>query len=163
MQWVIRTDRLGLRRLGAADLPALRRMHWLDAERVLSRSLAEYERIGHAFWAVVLRESGEFAGICGLLEQVLEGQPEVEVGYHLIQDYHGRGIATEAARGVMEYAFHEVGAHRLVSLIEPHNLASTRVAEKNGLRHERDAVFRDLPVMVFVAVATNAAKLPRRR
>lgn len=126
----------------------------------------EYERIGHAFLATVLRDSGEFAGICGLLAQVLEGQPESEVGYHLIEDFRGRGIASEAARSVMEYAFHVVGVHRIVSLIEPSNLASIRVAEKNGLRYERDALFRNLPVRVFAAVAPDyqdGADLPRRR
>ncbi|MGB5622335.1 MAG: GNAT family N-acetyltransferase, partial [Gammaproteobacteria bacterium] len=103
-EWVIETARLGLRRLQAGDLAQIRRMSWLDADRVLHRSLEEYARVGHGFWAVILRSSGEFVGICGLLDQEIEGRREPEVGYHLIEIFHAQGIATEAARGVMDYA-----------------------------------------------------------
>ena len=129
-------------------------MPWLDAERVLRRCLEEYASVGHAFWAVILRDSGEFAGVCGLLDQEIEGRREPEVGYHLIEDYHGRGLATEAARGVMDYAFGDLGLARIVSFIEPDNRASARVAEKNGLVFERDALFREIPVRIFSATAS---------
>ena len=42
----------------------------------------------------------------------------------------------------MDYAFGRLGHRRVVSLIRPDNLASRRVAQKNGLRHERDLIFR---------------------
>jgi len=150
-EWVIETARLGLRRLRGGDLAQIRRMAWLDADRVLHRSLEEYERVGHGFWAVILRASGEFVGVCGLLDQEIEGRREAEVGYHLIEIFHGQGIATEAARGVMDYAAGPMGLRRIVSFIEPHNDRSARVAAKNGLVYERDALFRDIPVRVFVA------------
>lgn len=152
-EWIIRTGRLGLRRLQPADLSEIRRMPWLDAERVLRRSLEGYASTGRAFWAVILRGTGEFAGVCGLLDQEIEGKPEIEVGYHFIEAFHGRGLATEAARGVMDYAFADLGLDRIVSFIEPRNLASTRVAEKNGLAFERDALFREIPVRIFSAAS----------
>ena len=69
----------------------------------------------------------------------------------LFEDYYGRGLATEAARGVMDYASGDLGLVRIVSFIEPDNRASARVAEKNGLVFERDALFRDIPVRIFCA------------
>jgi ribosomal-protein-alanine N-acetyltransferase len=128
-------------------------MPWLDADRVLSRSLDPNQRTGHGFRAVILLERNAFTGICGLLAQTVDGRREIEVAYHLIEAYHGRGIAPEAARGVMDYAARELGVRRLVSLIEPGNSASMNVARKNGLRHERDAVFRGIPVHVFAGPA----------
>ena len=150
-EWIIRTERLRFRRLRQEDLAEIRRMPWLDAERVLRRSLEDYTSVGHAFWAVILRETGEFVGVCGLLDQDIEGTREVEVGYHFIPAFHGRGLATEAARGVMDHAFVNLGLGRIVSFIEPSNLASARVAEKNGLVFEREALFREIPVRVFSA------------
>ncbi|MGD8977293.1 MAG: GNAT family N-acetyltransferase [Gammaproteobacteria bacterium] len=152
-EWIIQTARLRLRRLRPEDLTDIRRMPWLDAERVLRRSLEDYASVGHAFWAVILRDSGEFAGVCGLLDQEIEGRREPEVAYHLIEDYHGRGLATEAARGVMDHAFGDLGLGRIVSFIEPGNQASARVAEKNGLVFERDALFRDIPARIFSAAS----------
>jgi RimJ/RimL family protein N-acetyltransferase len=150
-EWIIQTERLRFRRLRQEDLAEIRRMPWLDAGRVLRRSLEEYASVGHGFWAAVLRGSGEFVGICGLLDQEIEGTREVEVGYHFIPAFHGRGLATEAARGVMDYAFLTLGLDRIVSFIEPGNVASARVAGKNGLVFERDARFREIPVRVFSA------------
>lgn len=150
-EWIIETARLGLRRLQRDDLGQIRRMAWLDADRVLHRSLQAYERAGYGYLAVILRDGGEFAGVCGLLDQEIEGCREAEVGYHLIEAFHGRGIATEAARGVMDYAAQTLGLRRIVSFIEHDNDRSARVAAKNGLIYERDALFRDIPVRIFAA------------
>jgi RimJ/RimL family protein N-acetyltransferase len=136
---IIDTRRLRLRRMHEDDRSSLADMGWLDAERVMIRSVRTPWPWG--FLAVTLNGSGEFCGICGLLKQQLDHGDEVELAYHLRPRYHGRGIATEAARGVMEYAFANLDLRRIVSLIRPDNLPSRRVAEKNGLCHERDVVF----------------------
>src|SRR5205807_7864742 len=80
-------------------------------------------------------------GFCGLVSQSVEGVEEVEVGYMLDKAYWGRGLATEAARASRDYGFERLGLRRLISLINPENAASLRVAEKNGMRYERDAEF----------------------
>lgn len=138
--WIIETPRLGLRRLRGADRPLVAEMDWLNTERVMSRSTGAVWPFG--FLAVVLKEVGGFCGICGLLRQDLEHGVEIEVGYHLLPRFHGMGIATEAARGMMDYAFRQLRRRRIVSLIRHDNLPSLRVAEKNGLQHERDVLFR---------------------
>lgn len=80
-------------------------------------------------------------GYCGLTHfSDIEGQPEIEVGYRLARAWWGQGFATEAARGVRNYAFHSLGLSRLVSLIEPSNTASLRVAAKLGMHREREVM-----------------------
>jgi RimJ/RimL family protein N-acetyltransferase len=136
---IIETSRLLMRRLTETDRGPVAELEWLDTDRILERSLGTAWPYG--FLAVILKESGEFCGICGLLKQHLAHGAEIEVAYHFLPCYRGRGFATEAAGGVMDYAFEQLRHHRLVSLIRPDNLPSRRVAERNGLRHERDLMF----------------------
>ena len=51
-----------------------------------------------------------------------------------------RGLATEAAAAVRDYAFGELGLSRVISLIRPGNAASQRVAEKIGMTREKKIV-----------------------
>ena len=146
---VITTPRTHLRKIKPDDRPFIERLDWLDTDRVYRRMMKMYEEQGYGFWAAVLAETGDFAGLCGLLDQQVESRYELEVGYHLLHEYRGRGLATEVARAAMEYAFQTLGKSRLISLILPDNAASIGVAGKNGLVLERDAVFRGLDVSVF--------------
>ena len=58
---------------------------------------------------------------------------ELEVGYALARSAWGQGFATEAATKLRDYAFSELDAPRVMSVIHPENLASVRVARKNGM------------------------------
>jgi RimJ/RimL family protein N-acetyltransferase len=86
---------------------------------------------------VVLRETGLVIGDCGLERIELEGEAETELGYDLRSDYWNRGLATEAASAVRDFAFTALALPRLISLIRSTNLASRRVSEKVGMRPER--------------------------
>ena len=78
-------------------------------------------------------------GYCGLSYfPDVNGQPELEIGYRLALPYWKYGYATEAASAVRDYAFNTLGLTRIISLIDPHNVASIRVAEKLGMHHETD-------------------------
>jgi ribosomal-protein-alanine N-acetyltransferase len=88
-------------------------------------------------WATVYKGSGKFIGRCGLLPWDIEGQPQVEVAYTIARDYWGQGLATEAAQAILKYGFEKLNLARLVSLIEPENIASQRVAEKIGMSFEK--------------------------
>jgi RimJ/RimL family protein N-acetyltransferase len=67
----------------------------------------------------------------------IDGVQELEVGYQFNRNYWGRGLATEAARACMEYARNQLGRHRIISMIRPENVPSCRVAERNGLKIEK--------------------------
>ncbi|HEY3506242.1 MAG TPA: GNAT family N-acetyltransferase [Actinocatenispora sp.] len=101
-----------------------------------------YQREGFGLWAIRLRATGEFVGDCGLTPQDVEGTVEVELGYHVRNDLQGLGYATEAATACRDHARHVLGLSRLVAIIDPDNKPSQRVAEKIGLRFERDATYR---------------------
>jgi RimJ/RimL family protein N-acetyltransferase len=82
---------------------------------------------------VILKESGELIGDCGLEQMEVEGERVAELGYDFRSEYWNQGFATEAACAVREYAFDILKLPQLISLIRVGNLASKRVAEKVGM------------------------------
>lgn len=63
----------------------------------------------------------------------------MEIGYHINKKYWSKGFASEAAMACKQYGFHHLGLQKLISIIDPNNLASIRVAEKIGFSKEREA------------------------
>jgi RimJ/RimL family protein N-acetyltransferase len=162
-QVVLETERLVLRHLTADDVEAIfavigdpETMKYYpqpfsrdDAQRWIDRSLERYRADGCGLFAVVLKPTREVIGNCGLVRQEVEGESMLEVGYHFRRDHWGHGYATEAARGCMEYAFRQFAAEKVVSLILPENVPSRRVAERNGMRVERQVMFHELPHLLY--------------
>jgi RimJ/RimL family protein N-acetyltransferase len=100
-----------------------------------------YDRWGFGMWAVVEKPGRTVLGYCGLSRfpgRCASG--ETELGYRLARAHWGRGFATEAARAVRDYAFGTSRLPRLIALIDPENAPAIRVAEKIGLRYDRDAM-----------------------
>jgi RimJ/RimL family protein N-acetyltransferase len=100
-------------------------------------------------FGVIVRADDRLIGYCGFFLQDVDDVQEFEIGYRLHPSYWGRGIATEAARAVRDHAFNDLKLERVISLIHPENLASRRVAEKNGMVPEKETVFRGFPAIVF--------------
>ena len=162
-QVVLETERLVLRYLTADDVESIfavigdpETMKYYpqsfsrdDAQRWINRSLERYRSDGYGLFAVVLKATGEVIGNCGLMRQEAEGESMLEVGYHFRRDHWGHGYATEAARACMEYAFGQLAAEKVVSLILPENVPSRRVAERNGMQIERQVMFHGLPHMMY--------------
>ena len=93
-------------------------------------------------WAVVEKSRAAVIGYCGLFYfPDVCGQPETEIGYRLARPYWERGYATEAASAVLNYAFNTLHLPRLIAIIDPFNVRSIRVAEKLGMRYEKDVMF----------------------
>ena len=122
-----------------------------DVDAWIEKCQWRYREHGHGLWALVLKDSGELTGDCGLLQQVVDGVTETEVGYHLARRFQGRGLATEAARACVNYGFERLRLTRIISLIRPENLPSRRVAERNGLVVERETLWAGLPHLIYVA------------
>lgn len=91
-------------------------------------------------WATIHKPSGRFIGRCGLLPWTIDGVFEVEVAYLLAKEYWGRGLGSEAACAIRDYAFDNLGLTRLVCLIYPGNMASIRVAQKIGMTFEKEGL-----------------------
>jgi len=77
---------------------------------------------------------GEAVGLCGLV--ILRGAEEGELWYLVKPECWGKGIATAAARQVLEFGFRKLGLHRVWATCLPENPASARVLEKAGMRKE---------------------------
>jgi RimJ/RimL family protein N-acetyltransferase len=101
-----------------------------DSWRAVAGWIGHWALRGYGQWAIEVRDSGELVGRAGVINP--QGWPGAEVGYLLGKHWWGRGYATEAARAAMNWAFRERDFDRLLSLIDPDNAASIRVAERLG-------------------------------
>ena len=99
--------------------------------RWLDRNLDHQNEFGYGLFSVILKETGEVIGDCGL--EVMEDMGAAELGYDFRSDFWNQGYATEAATAVRDYAFDVLKLPQLISLIRVGNLASQRVAEKVGM------------------------------
>lgn len=104
-----------------------------SAEWWINRQMGRYERDGHGLVALILKETGEFAGQAGLMTQRTEVSEELEIGYHLLPAFRGIGLALEAARAFKECVFGTGLADSVVSIIHVSNTRSQRIATKNGM------------------------------
>jgi len=93
-------------------------------------NLRNYDEFGFGLWAVELKVSGEFIGDCGLTYQDVEGERELEVGYHVVQRERGKGYATEAARACLDFGFNRTPCESICSIVRPSNIASCAVAAR---------------------------------
>jgi ribosomal-protein-alanine N-acetyltransferase len=144
---VLETRRLSLREFEPEDLDALaailsdpETMRYYPApfarEAVadyIQRNRTRYANDGYGLWAMILKSTCELIGDCGLVRQSVDGVDEIEIGYHVRRDLWGQGYASEGARACRGFGFANLAIERLISLIRPENLASRRVAEKNGM------------------------------
>lgn len=155
----IRTPRLVLRRWREADVAPMTAinsdpevMRWIrdgsvhDGQEQTRSTIARWEREweteGFGLFAVEVRATGELAGFTGLsvphfLPEVL---PAVEIGWRLGRSFWGQGLATEAARAALDFAFADRGLERVVSIAQVGNDASERIMDKLGMRVERSTV-----------------------
>ena len=167
---ILETPRLLLRRLVSDDLdalyalyrdPEMRRYFPVEGalpDRTLTREETweelEWFMNGHprhpelGLWATILKETGEFIGRCGLLPWTIDGQDEVEVAYMIDKRFWRRGLGAEAARGIRDYAFEQLGLSRLICMIDGENAASIGVATAIGMTFEREAVDEHGPYQI---------------
>jgi [ribosomal protein S5]-alanine N-acetyltransferase len=159
----IETTRLSLRELRPEDATDLTHilsdpetMRYYPAsydragvEQWIARNRERYQNDGVGLWAMLLKITGELIGDCGITRQELEGERLYEIGYHLRRDHWHQGLATEAAVACRDWAFQHLDAERLISLIRPENLASRRVAERNGMTIWKETNWHGLQHYVY--------------
>jgi RimJ/RimL family protein N-acetyltransferase len=102
-----------------------------QAWRAMATHAGHWVLKGYGTWAVERRSDGLLLGRVGLWEP--EGWPGVELGWKLCREAWGHGYAQEAARGAMKWAWSSLDLPRLISLIDPRNAASIRVAQRLGM------------------------------
>ena len=144
---ILETQRLYLREMTQRDFGALSRIlqdeetmyayngafNNEETQEWLDRQIARYRKYGFGLWAVVLKETDEIIGQCGLTMQPWNGQEVLEIGYLLQRAYWHQGYATEAAKACREYAFTKLDADEVCSIIRDTNTASQKVALRTGM------------------------------
>ncbi|WP_082350866.1 GNAT family N-acetyltransferase [Paenibacillus xylanivorans] len=104
-----------------------------EAQNWLNRHLKRYEEYGFGLWAVVLKETNEMIGQCGLTMQGWREKEILDIGFLFQKAYWHKGYATEAAISCKEYAFSVLNANRVYSIIRDTNIPSQKVAVRNGM------------------------------
>ncbi|MPM41055.1 hypothetical protein SDC9_87704 [bioreactor metagenome] len=144
----LETKRLILRPLTMGDLHALHEIlgdpvsmaHYPQpfsrekTRRWITWNLENYETYGFGLLAVTLKDGGQFIGDCGITMQQIGCEKLPEIGYHISPSHTNRGYATEAAVACRNYAFEVLKFPAVYSYMKYTNVASARVAEKNGMR-----------------------------
>ncbi len=165
---IFTTPRLEGRRPDAADGPGVRALllHpevqvWLrpaplpafearDADTLLQTDQEHWVR--HGFGPLSLRDrvTGEYVGRGGLARATVLGRPAVELPWAVVPARHNEGLATEAARAAIEWAW-DLDLPEVVSFALKGNAASRRVMDKAGLTFDRDLKRAGLPHVLYRA------------
>jgi RimJ/RimL family protein N-acetyltransferase len=158
-QFQLETSRLTLRRWQESDREPFAQMnadpvvmHYFEApmtreqsDEAIDRYLACFDRDGFSLFAATLRDTGAFAGTIGLqtMRDAVPNlpQPAVEIGWRLTQSAQGKGLATEGARAIVDYAFNQLGLNEVVAITVLPNRASRHVMEKLGMIHRPELDF----------------------
>jgi len=160
--YFLRSERLGFRCWSQEDLPLAQEL-WGDIEvtrffggpfsdeeirKRLEREIQRMNAYQFQYWPIHWLSDDEHVGCCGLRPYRLEdGIPEL--GFHLRPKFWGRGLAPEAARAVIDFAFNTIGAKALSAGHHPQNLASKKVLEKLGFRYTHDEFFAALGIKIY--------------
>jgi RimJ/RimL family protein N-acetyltransferase len=119
-----------------------------EAEAVILRHpIEDYRKYGFGRWAVVYKPDGRLIGMAGL--KYLAEWDEVDLGYRLLPEYWGMGLATEASLASLRYGFETLRLSRILGLVHPANVRSIRVLEKCGLTFEKMVEVGSQPVAQY--------------
>lgn len=153
-EYFLKSERLGFSRWSNSDI-ALAAGLWGDAEvtrflggpfsqaKIAKRLEREIELVREhnvQYWPIFLLDTGEHVG-CGGLRPCRVQEQVYELGFHLRPKYWRRGIAEEAARAVIGFAFESLGIRTLFAGHHPENGASRRILEKLGFRYVGEEIY----------------------
>ena len=99
-----------------------------------------YKRYGFGLWAIVLKETGQFIGDCGITMQIIDGIQLPELGYHIHKAHWQTGYAKEAARTVLHWFFTQTDFDTLYSYTPCTNVPSIATAASVGMKKEKEYI-----------------------
>jgi len=105
-----------------------------EAWRQMAFLVGHWQLLGYGHFAVEEKSSGRLIGRVGFLNPA--GWPGFELGWTLARESWGKGYASEGARRALKYGFEELDRDHVISLIDPDNKASIKVAERLGEKVE---------------------------
>jgi RimJ/RimL family protein N-acetyltransferase len=141
--------------LGGVATPA-------DVDRQIAAMAAHWEEHGFGWYAFRDRETGALVARGGPHRAHVAGREEVEIGWTVVPERWGQGLATELGAASLDVAFGPLGLVDVVSFTLPGNLASRRVMEKLGFAFERDTLYAGLPHVLYRRVSASSARSTSR-
>jgi [ribosomal protein S5]-alanine N-acetyltransferase len=161
-------DRLLLRPFSPNDLddllrlwtePLVRRFLWDDivisreqAAAVIEASQESFDQFQFGFWRVDLKPDYLPIGFCGLrhFSDAQVGANQVEILYGLSPVFWGKGLALEAAQGVLQFGFEKLKLAQIYAGADPPNVASFRVMERLGMHFDHETEINGLSTRFYV-------------
>jgi len=148
----LKSDRLHLRKVTAADAAGIFALRSSpEVMKYIPRTLLTSEQHAVEFiaarmdtmlaanegidWAITLNGSGELIGTMGIY-RIKPQHHRGEIGYMILPQHQGKGIVTEGIDMVLDYAFNRLQLHSVEAVIDPANIPSERVLQKNGFVKE---------------------------
>lgn len=120
----------------------------VEEAREFLEKYESYEKYGFGRWAVILKETGEYLGWCGL--KYTPELDEFDIGYRLMKKFWGKGYATEAAEACLNLGFNQFGMKTIVGRAMPENEASVRVLEKIGLTYLKNRITDGTEEVIYI-------------
>jgi RimJ/RimL family protein N-acetyltransferase len=108
-----------------------------EVEKLIQNLQQQYIENGIARWAVIEKETGELIGWSGikLIKEPMNNHNNFyELGYRFIENYWGKGFATETTIPLVDYAFENLKAENIYAICDAENIGSKNVLEKTGLK-----------------------------
>jgi RimJ/RimL family protein N-acetyltransferase len=102
-------------------------------KRWIEWSLENYQKYGFGLWAIILKETNQFIGDCGITIQNINNKLLPEVGYHINKDFWRCGYAKEAGKAVIDWGFKNTSYDALYSYMNAQNVASYSTAASIGM------------------------------
>ncbi|MEH3037317.1 MAG: GNAT family N-acetyltransferase [Sphingomonas adhaesiva] len=112
-----------------------------ECVRVRRRMNAIHGNRGHSFWALERRADNAFIGFCGLMPGTPPIDGQVEVGWRLARGAWGQGLAGEAARATLKWAWEHLSVPAIVAVTVPANRRSRALMERLGMERLRGGDF----------------------
>lgn len=118
-----------------------------ESWRNMAMVIGHWTLRGYGLWAVEEKASKLMIGRVGLWQP--EGWPGLEVGWTLLKSAWGKGYATEAGKASINYGFEVLKQPSLISLIDPKNYASQKVATRLGMTMQKQIEVTGDLVLVY--------------
>ncbi|WP_371380156.1 GNAT family N-acetyltransferase [Sporomusa aerivorans] len=109
-----------------------------QTETWVKSNIIRYHELGFGRWSVLLKETGEIIGDCGIVISEIDGKQENDLGYIIHYPYWHNGFAVEAADACRNYAFTELKFNRLCANMPYNHAGSRKTAEKIGMTKEKE-------------------------
>ncbi|WP_157357888.1 GNAT family N-acetyltransferase [Mesorhizobium metallidurans] len=134
-----------------------------QSKAALLRFMNDWQHNGFGFWMVFVKSEGrsKFAGYCGLAcsgQNLPEDPNNVELVYCVHLAASGKGIAPEAGRAAIRFAFEYLALEQVTAFIRRTNTRSLRAAPKVGLCYIRDRIYNNMMMGYFEAAPVTVVK-----